>query len=166
SVSSPAFFRVKNLTGRDYRGGGSLSGITELRIGRTGHTSTALQDGRILVVGGENERGAVADAELFDPSTRTFALASKSLEPRSGHTALLLEDGRVLIAGGRGAYGLLASTEIFDPVSNSFSSGPSLNRARAGHTGIALADGRYLIAGGDEAGSAEIFDPASRRFEP
>ena len=69
SVPSPAFFRVKNLTGRDYRGGGSFSGIADLRIGRTGHTATTLQDGRILIVGGENERGAVADAERGWPNS-------------------------------------------------------------------------------------------------
>jgi hypothetical protein len=68
--------------------------MTELKIGRQGHTATELADGRILVVGGENEDGPVSEAEIYDPAAGGFAAKARSLEARSLHTAILLADGR------------------------------------------------------------------------
>ena len=44
-------------------------GASQLAIGRRGHTATLLNNGRILVVGGENAAGAAAQSELIDPSS-------------------------------------------------------------------------------------------------
>src|SRR5262245_52243815 len=42
---------------------------------------------------------------------------------------------------------------------------PSMIESRAAHTATTLPDGRVLIVGGLSAGgSAELFDPATRRF--
>lgn len=135
-----------------------------LNIGRVGHTATQLADGRILFVGGENESGAVAASEIYDPNSRTFSLAASLTTARTEHTATALADGRVLITGGRNQADALDSTEIYDPATNAFVEGARLTQARAGHSATVLADGKILIAGGDAAGSAEIFDPQTQVF--
>src|SRR3954468_3386154 len=127
----------------------------QLAAARRGHTATVLQDGKIVVVGGENGAGAVGVVELYDPGTRTFS-SLDALLARTDHSATLLPDGRVLVAGGRAGANILDSTQIFDPVAGTFSAGPSLQRARSGQSATLLADGRILIVGGDADGSVEI----------
>src|SRR5258706_532218 len=133
----------------------------QLTVARRGNTATGLQDGKVVVVGGENAGGTVGAVELFDPATRAFSSLAASVG-RTDHTATLLPDGRVLVAGGRDGLDALDSTQIFNPLDNTFSAGPSLQRARSGHSATLLADGRVLLVGGDAAGSAEIFDAAAQ----
>jgi len=135
-----------------------------LNVARRNHTATALPDGRVIIIGGDNLAGAVREAEILDPSTHTVLVLSMLQTPRTQHAATLLPDGRVLVTGGAGQAGLLDSSEIFDPQRGSFSPGPRLKLARAGHTATVLDDGRVLVAGGSNDGTAELFDPASNRF--
>ena len=137
---------------------------TTMSVERRGHTATRLADGRVLIAGGDNDNGALNQAELYDPAPATFSAAGNMDSARADHSATLLTDGRVLIAGGRNGGASLATTEIFDPATGAFSSGPSLGAARAGHSATLLANGRVLIAGGDSNGSAEVFDPATGTF--
>src|SRR5215471_3839287 len=44
-----------------------------LNTARFHHTATLLPDGRVLVVGGEDGRDALASAELYDPATGTWS---------------------------------------------------------------------------------------------
>ena len=69
-------------------------------VGRS-HTATLLIDGRVLVVGGENQRGSLSGTEIWDPKKKTWTYAVPMKRQRSCHTATLLPDNRVLIAGGR-----------------------------------------------------------------
>src|SRR5262249_29702437 len=48
-----------------------IVGSTTLNVARRGHTATALADGRILIVGGENATGVVSESEVLDPGTQT-----------------------------------------------------------------------------------------------
>src|SRR5262245_49364446 len=132
-----------------------------LNIARRGHSATLLSSGKILIAGGENQNGFVAEAEIFDPATGVFSVSGSLNVARSDHSATSLPDGRVLIAGGRGAAGILNSTELFDPVSGAFASGPGMNKARAGHTATTLSDGRIVFAGGDGSGTIEIYDSST-----
>src|SRR5215475_3841675 len=150
-------------TQRDER---RIGAVGDLNVKRRGHTATPLADGRLLVIGGENENGPVPEVEIFDSSSKTFSLASRSITPRADHTATKLADGRVIIIGGRGQDGPLTSTEIYDPAADSFSQGAALNFARTSHTATTLADGRILIVGGDKQGSVEIYDPERQTFTP
>src|SRR3954470_2870235 len=140
-----------------------ISGNSSLGVERRGHTATQLQNGKVLIVGGENTLGVVDQAELFDPNSQSFSNIGAATA-RTDHAATLLADGRVLLSGGRDGGGLLASTEIFNPADNSFIAGPVLNRARAGHSATMLADGRVLFAGGDALGSSELYDRAAQNF--
>ena len=141
---------------------------------RGSHTSTTLQDGRILVTGGwtnTTPNNVLASAELFDPKTGKFSPAGALHEVRTNHTATLLADGRVLIAGGFGGANAtpLASAELFDPKTGKFTPTGSMVTGRFDHTATLLRDGRVLITGGSNdtaypEGSAEIYDPSTGTF--
>ncbi len=135
-----------------------------LNIPRRGHSATLLSNGKILIVGGENQSGFVTEAETYDPATRSFSVSGNLNFVRTDHTATLLADGRVLIAGGRGELGILNSTEIFEPGSGAFTTGPNMNNARAGHTATTLSDGRVVFTCGDDSGTIEVYDSSANAF--
>ena len=137
---------------------------SELHIARKGHTATALSDGKIVIIGGENQEGQVEGSEVYDPNDGTFLLSAKLNIARANHTATKLADGRILVVGGHNRDGSLRSTEVFDSKTNRFDPGPSLLQARSGHTATVLANGRILIVGGDSNGTAEVFDPTGMKF--
>jgi Kelch motif protein/galactose oxidase-like protein len=150
-----------------------ILGTGSLNSARRGHTVTLLQDGKILIVGGDDANGVVGQAEILDPVSLTSSnIAANPIAPRTDHTATLLSDGRVLIIGGVDQNGLMSSTEFYNPYAvpaPSFSAGPSLMRGRSGHTATILADGKILIVGGvvgtnTTLTSAEIYDPQTQTF--
>src|ERR1700746_506301 len=66
---------------------------------RSSAASALLQDGRILITGGDNGSGPRSTAEFFD-TTGSFVAAPPMSTPRSAHSATVLADGRVFVAGG------------------------------------------------------------------
>src|SRR6266508_4227307 len=144
-----------------------IAGTTSLRVERRGHAATALPGGKVLITGGENRAGLVPESEIYDPQTRTFTVAARTLEARSEHTASLLADGRILIGGD--AEG---TAEVFDPRARTFTSLPCrLTDSRSFHAAVRLADGSILIAGGiarDGAPlrSAEVLHPDTLNCQP
>ena len=77
----------------------SVSGA--LTSPRVGATATRLQDGRVLVFGGEGTTGWPDRGELYDPRSGQFSPTVAAGAGRYGHTATLLPNGKVLIAGGQ-----------------------------------------------------------------
>jgi hypothetical protein len=75
-------------------------------------TSTTLNDGTVLVTGGDNGSTPLALAEVYDPTAGTFSPTGSMLAARAIHTATLLTDGHVLVVGGNGA-GVLATAELY-----------------------------------------------------
>ena len=137
--------------------GGGFTAMASMSEARKGHTATKLGDGRVLVVGGENNSGATVTAEIYDPSSNSWTPAGDLNTPRSGHTASLLKDGRVLIAGGENSGGPVKSLEIYDPAADSFGSAGLLNTGRSGHAAATLNDGRVVIVGGTGAARTALF---------
>jgi uncharacterized repeat protein (TIGR01451 family) len=147
-------------------------------VARGFHTSTLLQNGMVLIAGGQNGNNALSSAELYDPVTGNFTFTGSLVTARSAHSATLLQNGKVLIAGGytfggNGSSPVLASAEIYDPGTGLFSSTGSLANARTGHSAILLASGKVLIAGGETSSngfaystlaSAELYDPVAGTF--
>jgi hypothetical protein len=137
------------------------------------HSATALDDGRVVLIGGlraasRGEDPLATHAELWDGEA--FREAGAMIHPRFLHVATRLRDGRIFITGGVADERCVATTELFDPSSETFTSAAPLRTARAGHTVTCLPDGRVLVVGGhtnDGSGgytqlaSTEIFDPDS-----
>lgn len=149
-------------------GSGAWTAAGSLSVARAGHTATALPNGKVLVVGGQNQGGALATAELYDPATNHWSAAGQLQTARYAHAAVLLTGGKVLVVGGRASTSApISSTELYDPAANSWSAGPNLSVARSDLTATLLDDGRVLVAGGDASAStssapqptADLVDP-------
>lgn len=139
---------------------GAILSDPELPFGRYWHSSTLLDDGSVLIVGGaevETTGARSPHAHRFDPASATFTLVATMQEGRGLHSATKLRDGSVLVVGGQiwiregreGHYGgSLATSERYDPTSRSFRPDARMSTARSGHTATLLKDGRVLILGG------------------
>jgi len=140
--------------------------FTSLTTWRSGLTATLLDNGKVLLAGGN---GGDNTAELYDPATKTSAATGSMSGPRTGHTATLLSNGRVLIAGGYSGTGnALSTAELYDPATGAFTGTGSMAVARIAHTATVLNDGRVLIGGGQSAAggvaSVELYDSAGGQF--
>ncbi len=147
---------------------------------RSGHTATLLTNGKVLVTGGTTFDGSqqpiIANAEIYDPVSGTFAGTGSLSSPRVAHSATLLNNGQVLIVGGaKGRYPnqtLFTSAELYDPAVGTFTlTLGSMSIVRHKHAAILLTDGKVLITGGSDNRdwngrymSAEIYDPTTATF--
>ena len=123
-----------------------------------GATATLLPNGQVLIAGGEDrfdgDGGPLANAELYDPQTKSFTAVGPMTTQRVNHTATLLQNGQVFIAGGTtepefdGPFFGQDTTENFDPKTQSFALSGVMTTARTNQTGTLLSDGEVLLAGG------------------
>lgn len=151
-----------------------FSPAASLAQARRGHTATLLQNGNVLVAGGDDATSYLNSAELFVEFagwTTTGSLANR----RSHHTATLLPNGKVLVTGGF-QFALfftfaLSSAELYDPASGTWSATADLIQGRFDHTATLLPNGKVLVVGGAYSddntpepiilGTAELYDPDS-----
>lgn len=77
---------------------------SKLTVARSIHTSTLLNDGRVIVVGGHQYETVWPKTDIFNPTTNTNIQGPDLHVPRYGHTANILPNGQVLIVGGRGRF--------------------------------------------------------------
>src|SRR5437870_6272242 len=79
----------------------SWSYTGNLNTARIEHSATLLQNGKVLVAGGNGSDGnqfplSLNSAELYDPATEMWSSTGSLNTARQGHTATRLEDGQVL----------------------------------------------------------------------
>lgn len=148
---------------------GVVNAIRSMTAKRAAHTATLLDNSKVLIAGGfVGNGGGLSSAEVFDPTTKTFASTENMTVARAGHTATPLPNGKVLISGGyNGDY--LNSAEVYDPATNRFASAGRMVTARSGHVATLLNDGKVLLVGGVGTGwtflaDAELFDPQTNTF--
>ena len=141
-------------------------------VGRISHRAIKLNNGKVLVLGGNDGVTYLATAELYDPTSGTFTTTNSMSSMRDKPGAVLLGNGTVLVVGGddgSGAMGYVTSAEIYDPATGAFTAAAgAMTVARFYPTTTLLADGKVLITGGSDnsmvLASAEIYDPATGTF--
>ncbi len=163
---------------------GTFTAITGSTMGssRQGHTATLLTSGpnagKVLIAGGCTNSPCSSftnTADLYNPTTNSFASAGTMVTARELHTATLLPNGNVLVAGGSNSSGSLQSAQLYDSAAGAWS-GTALTMVsvRTNHTATLLISGpnagKVLIAGGFDSGTAqaikqaELFNPSDNSF--
>jgi N-acetylneuraminic acid mutarotase len=153
---------------------GSWSPAASMSTTRTNFTITPLNNGKVLVTGGQTDAsgllGALSSAILYDPASNTWSSAGSMATARYNHTATLLSNGKVLVTGGNDNNDVAqSSAELYDPATNTWSKAGSMGAARAYQTATLLTSGKVLVTGGtsntgSELRSAEIYDPVSNTW--
>jgi hypothetical protein len=127
---------------------GRFRRAADMLVRRHKYDGVLLDDGRVLITGGSNERddrGLYDSTELFDPKTERFAAGPTMKLGRYKHagSSLLLPSGLVLISSGA------PQAETYDPVSRSFALVPGKPRMAGEFSAVApLRGGGALITGG------------------
>ena len=143
---------------------GMFTSAGQMAIARVDHTATLLNNGTVLIVGGEPSS---AIAEIFNPGTGSFSSTGSMSVPRTYPMATLLNNGTVLVVGGEGTTPNRAQGELFNPSSGTFSLTGILNAGRSLATAILLGNGNVLLAGGQSVNltgilsTAELYQPTS-----
>jgi RHS repeat-associated protein len=164
---------------------GTWAATGSMTAGRRLHTMTQLNtgsnsttSGKVLVAGGIDGSTSLNTAQLYNPSTGTWAAATNLNAARHLHTGTLLPDGRVLVAGGMNGTATLQTAAVYNPASGSGSwsatTGPipppgwRFGTATLIQTTNAQLNNRVLLVGGNNGTSSIsavfLFDPAQNAF--
>ena len=148
---------------------GSFTAGPAMNVARFNHSAISLDDGRVLILGGNR----LKSAEVYDPAGNTFTpVGDMEVVHGLGHQAVKLLDGRVLVVGGDSAVVRpTAVVEIFDPQTDQFTRVADMATGRMLHFAVLTADGTVVIGGGqDDEGellaSVEVYDPVANAFTP
>ena len=82
-----------------------------LTAARAFQAATVLNDGTVLITGGDDGTGTLASTEVYNPTAETFSTTGSMGATRESHTATPLSDGTVLVTGGAG--GGEATAELY-----------------------------------------------------
>ncbi|GAA5827893.1 hypothetical protein JCM11251_007719 [Rhodosporidiobolus azoricus] len=134
------------------------------------YTATLLEEGKILVVGGQNAQGTLAHLDevlLFDIVSRSWTsqvVYGPTPPSRMGHTSVLLPSGSLLVHGGLSAtHGPLSDVYLLQPSSTNsswiwsevvISSSSLLSPSLAWHTANLVAGETIVVAFGIDATTA------------
>lgn len=133
---------------------GAFTSAAGLTVRRHKHDALLLDDGRVLIVGGSDERdarGAYRAVEIYNPKTNSFTkIGDMNLSRyKLQGTTVLLKNGKILIAGGAGR------AEVFNPAKNTFEiADGKFETARLFATATLLPNGQVLIVGGYDNSNA------------
>jgi hypothetical protein len=146
---------------------GKFTSAGQLIVGRHKHAAILLRSGKVLVVGGSDNRdwhGEYASAEIYDPALGTFSAtgAMNTARFKLPAAAALLPNGKVLVAGG-GPF-----AELYDETAGTFTKVPgSLGSARFFASLTLLSGGQALITGGyAESGNGLPATSAAWLYKP
>lgn len=139
----------------------------------------ALEDGRVVVVGGLDLEAMSSSSTTIEPedlvesyntNTGEWQTLGPMNEPAMEHSLITLNNGRIMAVGGFNDSSSMHGTdraEIFDPDTNEWTLTGSTNVSRMFPVAITLSDGRLLVTGStishrpvaDDSPNSEVFDP-------
>jgi hypothetical protein len=138
---------------------------------RAFHAAVLLEDGTVLLVGGENAGGALNNtAEIYNPTKRTFTLTAAPHFLYFDVPAIRLQNGNVLLQDGQGHAELYEPSTSATPAKFVVTGSPVLSSSF--FTGSLLSCGNVLFAGGFDFASGQataatqVYDTALGKFEP
>ncbi|NOX61857.1 MAG: hypothetical protein GXP42_07910 [Chloroflexi bacterium] len=124
-------------------------------------------DGRLYVVGGENESGDVAVMEVYDPLVEAWqSLAPRAVAARNAAAAGL--ENYLYVVGGCAGEQALARVDRYDPERSLWESVAALPEPRCGLALVAMEGRLYAMGGWDGASMTDtlfIYDAAANRWE-
>ena len=141
--------------------------VASINIGRDNHRATILNDGKVLITGGEISGSTTNQCEIYDPTLNTWEIVAQMNERRSLHAVILLKNGNVFISGGsNGDSPLLNSCEVYDVSTNEWVLAADMSVYRKDHHIYYLTKiDKLLILGGGTLDFGEdtweIYDPNS-----
>jgi N-acetylneuraminic acid mutarotase len=126
-----------------------------------------LQNGQVLVAGGDGSNGLLSSAELYNPANGQWT-ATGSMNTAGGGAMTVLHNGQELLTG--------ADAELYDPSTGMWAVTADMSTARYAYTQTLLPNGKVLVAGGYEKScgnppcprlsSAELYDPSTGTWSP
>ncbi|MEJ2620367.1 MAG: kelch repeat-containing protein [Candidatus Thiodiazotropha sp.] len=150
--------------------------VPALQQSRLYHTASLLQDGSVLIVGGEADPGVVLlPIEPVTNSVERYIEGRVETMPalnlaRAKHSATVMQNGCVLVSGGFDSNSQpISEVEQWCPGDQLWRLMPKLRTARYDHSATLLDDGRVILAGGrgiDEhtLNTTEIWEPKQSRW--
>jgi len=142
----------------------------EMPFARAEHAAATLQDGRVIIFGGEDNGSVFPDSVwAFDPGTERFSEISELATGRVGFVSVTLFDGDILIVGGiRSLTGSPRAERIDGDTGATSPLASAPQRERVFAAASPLLDGTVLISGGSIGAipddTVEIYDPAADTF--
>ena len=138
---------------------------------RSEHVAMLLQNGKVLIAGGNAEMppaehgvlfmpNGLVSAEIFDPETGVSTPTGDLTASRWDDHGILLAEGRVLMI----SRFLRLPIEMYDPHSGRFDAVADAPWSNGARTATLLPNGEVLLIGASSAGRARVFDPASGTF--
>jgi MYXO-CTERM domain-containing protein len=139
---------------------------------RYGHGMAKLPSGKLFVIAGNTQNicslcgnGANTSAEVFDPSTSTWAGAGTIPSGRFDLAVSTMNDNKVFIVGGGGS----PRPEMYDPGTGNITRSMASATTASWLTATTLKSGLVLIAGGDTGApvnAASLFDEGADTVTP
>ena len=151
---------------------GTWAATGALGSARAGHAAALLEDGKVLVAGGQTRWFPLpalytSTAYLFDPATGTWSATGSMAATRKSFSLTRIPGGLVVAAGGRNA-SYLSSAERYNVSNGTWGSTGGLGAARGSHAAALLPDARILLVGGMDGtgpiGDMAEYDPAANTW--
>jgi hypothetical protein len=154
-------------TGPESEGSWSPESISLLSVPRFNHSAVLLDNGSVLLVGGQGATSAlVTTPVLYTTLSDFWGTVSTERTPRYSDAVTKLANGDVLVAGGINSSGSLLNTaETFSPNDLTWTqvSGTLPGNGASGQTATLMSDGRVIIAGGTSS-TVATFDYSTGQF--
>ncbi len=162
------FVQKLNSSGTPLWNSGWAENSTYLTTRRYSSSATVLNDGRIVIIGGNTGAGSVSTAEILDPKTGSITQSTNNLAVGTyTHVSTLLGNGKILVTGVNSS-----TAELYTPSSSggsfALTTGNQIN-IRSRHAASLLNNGKVLIAGGENQiaavlSTSELYDPITDTF--